>query len=225
MLQPAAGQEKFMTDQHATILAFDSAVTGGSVALIHQNIRYEATLRDAESQASQLVSLIEDQLNAAGIWYDALTCAAVTIGPGSFTGTRIALAVARTLQFSFPDLPIHRFTTLECLASSHLHQPQNLHAILKAGKGEVYYQPFKQLQPLADIALLKPDLTLDDGIIIGNATELLPASLTPRCTTPILPTASAMLDALLAGYQPPTRALKPLYIRAPDAKISSKAHI
>lgn len=80
------------------VLAFDCACAALSVAVLRQGAllasREEAM---ATGQAAGLAPMIEAVLAEAGVAARELSLVGVTIGPGSFTGIRIGLAMARGL--------------------------------------------------------------------------------------------------------------------------------
>ena len=212
-----------MTDS-STILAIETATPIGSVALLYNGQIAEQSFGKPHKQAAQLVPMVEQLLAEAGIAYADLGGLAITVGPGSFTGIRIGLAVARTIALSFPALTLYPFTTLECLASGYVIRGKAVTATLNAGKGELYVQSFAADGTASEHKLVAPD-TLLAGIeqyIVGNSETLLPDKLKGRLAAPDLPSAAAMLEAIQAGFVPQEREMTPLYIRKPDAEISTK---
>jgi len=217
---------------NSVILAIETSTSHSSVCLSINGGVSHAPLDTPESQAAALVPAIEGLLKHHHIWYGDITHLVTTIGPGSFTGIRIGLSVARTIAFCHPKVVVFPVTTLQCLAAGYTGNAPTIHAVLRAGKGEVYYQPFSvsntRRTPLSDIEIVKPDRLAalgPDAVIIGNAQDLLPESIHPQCTTPQQPQASDLILAL--GLIPDSQddGLRPLYIRPPDAKLPTKPYV
>lgn len=80
------------------VLAIESGGSTASVALIDPRgaLRY-ACAASGQSHSSQLLPLAHGLLDEAGINWDRLDGIAVCVGPGSFTGLRIACGVAQGL--------------------------------------------------------------------------------------------------------------------------------
>ena len=74
--------------------------------------RYEAM---TTGHAERLVGMIADVLRDAALGFDELNAIAVTVGPGTFTGTRVGVAAARALALA-GDLPIYTATSLAVMA-------------------------------------------------------------------------------------------------------------
>lgn len=169
-------------------------------------------LSEPNSQAAQLVSEIEALLNAHDIWYDDLDKLAITVGPGSFTGIRIGLAVARGIAFACPKLELVPVSSPEALIASDCSNLAQILTVMKAGKGDVYSQPYALTDGLwqaeGEIALCKPDALAQDADMIGNGIDGLCKELD----------ATMILAALDRVRREPREAV-PLYIRAPDAKL------
>ena len=80
------------------VLALDTALDACSVAIV----RGEQTLADLSErmqrgQAERLAPMVREAATQAGVAFPALDLVAVTTGPGSFTGVRIACGVAQGL--------------------------------------------------------------------------------------------------------------------------------
>lgn len=99
-------------------LGFDCATAACSVAVARGGVTLAAR-REAlvHGHAAILPPMIDSVLREAGLDYPALELLAVTVGPGSFTGIRIALAAARGLALAL-DLPLAGRTTFEALADA-----------------------------------------------------------------------------------------------------------
>ena len=99
----------------APVLAFDCACSGLSVAVLRDGAvlarRSEAM---ATGQSAALAPAIETALREAGVAPAELGLIAVTAGPGSFTGIRIGLAMARGLALAL-DVPLAACSTFDAV--------------------------------------------------------------------------------------------------------------
>jgi tRNA threonylcarbamoyladenosine biosynthesis protein TsaB len=131
------------------ILALDTATEACSVALLRSSGaalaqgeilgRYEEL---GKSHAQQILGMVEAVLAEAQTPLSTLDAIAASIGPGSFTGVRISVAVAQGLAFG-ANLPIVPVTTLEALALPALQDGEACAlACLDARMNEVYWGCF-----------------------------------------------------------------------------------
>lgn len=107
--------------------------------------------------------MIERALNFAGIGVKALTGIAVSKGPGSYTGLRIGVSVAKGLAFSH-NISLIGIPSLDALAMRALPEAQAGDTIVTAfnsRRNEVYlglYEAQQQaIHPLAAVASLKKE--------------------------------------------------------------------
>ena len=100
-----------------------------------------ATHDDQASPASSLLATrISALLREAGITPRALGALACGVGPGTFTGTRVALATAKGLAFALP-CPLFAVPTLAAVAGRAAVHGRVL-ALLDARRAEVYAAEF-----------------------------------------------------------------------------------
>ncbi|TPV97266.1 MAG: tRNA (adenosine(37)-N6)-threonylcarbamoyltransferase complex dimerization subunit type 1 TsaB [Myxococcales bacterium FL481] len=93
----------------------------------------------ANQASSQLVASIDGLLQRAGAARTQLTALACGTGPGTFTGSRVAVATAMGLAVGL-GLPIYAVSTLAGLAASG-GVDGTVWALLDARRGEVYGAP------------------------------------------------------------------------------------
>jgi tRNA threonylcarbamoyladenosine biosynthesis protein TsaB len=188
------------------ILAFDTATDLATSALVADG----ATLGERTTRPQSLLADVDALLAEASVVPADLTGIVVGTGPGSFTGTRIGLAVARGLALSL-ELPVAGVSTLEALA----HATEGAFPVVDARRGEVFVAG-----PLA----VRPDeLELPAGaILVGDGAcryrELFVArgaEVPPLDSGLHVPRAS--LHAALATAFGPADAVEPVYVREPDA--------
>ncbi|MEZ4979895.1 MAG: tRNA (adenosine(37)-N6)-threonylcarbamoyltransferase complex dimerization subunit type 1 TsaB, partial [Chitinophagales bacterium] len=102
----------------------------------------QESVLNTQSHASVLHDLIAKALLTAGKTWKDLDAIAVSSGPGSYTGLRIGMAVAKGFCFAL-DLPLILMDSLECLAhrASILQQDKDAIyiACMDSRKGEIYY--------------------------------------------------------------------------------------
>lgn len=146
---------------------------------------------------------------------------AVSLGPGSFTGARIGLAAARALALAW-EVPALGYPTLALIAAAARQQAgeQPLSVCTTGGHGQWFLQPFdEQGLPKGDLASLEPDAAIAacrEDLVAGSQAEALVAA--RGFGTAIAQWPDASCFALL----PPQLlepALRPIYGRAPDARL------
>jgi tRNA threonylcarbamoyladenosine biosynthesis protein TsaB len=133
------------------LLALDTSGTTARVGLFSADgARLAGGERTGQRHSAYLLPLCHDTLTAAGVSAAQLGALACGRGPGSFTGLRVGLAVAKGLALPF-DLPLALVSSLEALAIDLLAGPLRaapggerplLAPVIDAGKGEVYVQLF-----------------------------------------------------------------------------------
>lgn len=181
------------------LLAIDCSTTTASIALAVNGDIHSLSVAHGQ-QAALLVPTIDALLKEYGVGYAELGCILTTIGPGSFTGLRIALATVHGLALAH-GIPVKAITSLQSVAETV--DVEHFHVALNAGKGEFSVQEFYrkdgQVHAKSDIKLMKPD-ALPTDTISDRAPEA--ATLCRLADTlPELPLAQVL----------------PLYIRPPDA--------
>jgi tRNA threonylcarbamoyladenosine biosynthesis protein TsaB len=119
------------------LLALDTATQRIGIALHDgHSILSECTWVGNRRQSVELAPEVALTLRRAGITPRALSSVAVAIGPGSFTGLRIGLALAKGLSLAH-NLPLVGVPTLDILAWGQPRRDEPMLAILHAGRGRV----------------------------------------------------------------------------------------
>lgn len=121
------------------LLAIDTATRYLSVALHDGNaLLGEQTLYTANRHNTLLATSIQQMLDVAEVSIHSLTHLAVATGPGSYTGLRIGIALAKGMAAA-QGLPLIGVTTLDILAAAQVFQNtrSKLLAVVQAGRGRV----------------------------------------------------------------------------------------
>jgi tRNA threonylcarbamoyl adenosine modification protein YeaZ len=135
----------------------------------------------------------------------------VGTGPGSFTGTRIGLAVARGLALAL-DLPAAGVSTLDALAAA----AAGVLPVVDARRGEVFVPGPRAVAPDGLGASVCGVTCVGDGArryrsVLERAGAVVPPDASP------LHVPRASLHAALAVAFGPAEAILPVYGRVPDA--------
>jgi len=185
--------------------------------------------------AERLLPQVMEVMAEGGLEMADLDRLASTIGPGSFTGTRVALAAARGMALAL-DIPLIGITTLEAVAAGlPLGNGRARIAAFDARRGELYVQAFDGagLRALSDPGVFKVDAAATAVIaaaegrpieIVGTGAELLNDALVGQGVRAEVPEAKPHPDAavvarIAASLAIPALPPAPLYLRAPDAKL------
>jgi tRNA threonylcarbamoyladenosine biosynthesis protein TsaB len=217
------------------ILAADTALGACSCAVLEDSKEGFKVLAHRfvvmeRGHAEALAPMVQDAMHAAGLGFAGLDRLAVTVGPGTFTGQRVGLAFMRGLRIAL-NRPLNGVTTLaamaaQAMAETGLPEAAVLH---DARRDEVYYALYRgdqvliapSIAPLADACdAIRKTKAAGPFAVCGTAAD--PAL--PRLGGDAVAVAIHMPDALyvarLALAVPPSAtAPRPLYLRAPDAKL------
>ena len=191
--------------------------------------------------AAILVPMVDEVMRAAGTGLQALAGIAVGIGPGSFTGLRIALAAARGFGLALAR-PVIGITNFQA-AAANLPQdvrrgsvrqgsvrqahPGGILVLIDSRREEPYVASLDDdllfraaprfMTPLEIAVLIE---TVRPAIVTGDGLDLWPGDLPP--TTRRI-AAAADAEAILRLAADPSgrfgQKAAPLYLRAPDAAL------
>ena len=120
------------------VLGITTVGSPGGIALCVDGVVCGVDLeRDSIRYSRTLLKQIQAMLGANDKKLADLTAVAVCTGPGSFTGIRVGLAVARSLAFSL-QIPLVGVTAHAALRSSHRDCNERLAVVMDARRDEIY---------------------------------------------------------------------------------------
>ena len=100
-------------------LILDSATKILYVALVNDNkVLYEEYVEGKNDHAKNIVYKVDVALKAAGITADSLDEVIVGIGPGSYTGVRMAVTVGKMLAVFKKNIKLYSISTLKLMSSN-----------------------------------------------------------------------------------------------------------
>jgi tRNA threonylcarbamoyladenosine biosynthesis protein TsaB len=125
------------------LLALDTSTRLAGIALYdgERGLLAEHTWHSANRHTAELLPQVAALLAQAGVRPADLTAVAVALGPGSFTGLRVALAAGKGLALA-NGLALLGVPTLDAVAYPHQCQPTPVVALVQAGRGRVCWAPY-----------------------------------------------------------------------------------
>jgi tRNA threonylcarbamoyl adenosine modification protein YeaZ len=195
------------------VLALDTSTVVNVGLARGDQVLATATVADPMAHVEQLMPLVSECVDAAGIRMADLEQLIVGLGPGPFTGLRVGVVTAQVLSFAL-DLELRGVCSLDVLAAQFVAASRGEFVVATdARRREVYWARYgpgggRLEQPRVSRPIDVPPLP-----VIGPAADIyadqLQAVSGPRAMDPaMLATASPMLPD--AGHEP-------LYLRHPDA--------
>jgi len=220
------------------VLAIDTALANCAAAVLDDGAAsacFETCGEEiGRGHAEKLMEMIGTVMAESSTAFSDLDRIVVTVGPGSFTGLRVGLSVARGFGLVL-DKPVVGITTLAAIARSCA--PSDFAApflVALTGKGdEVYCQQFDAqgepvgeagVRTLSDLASTLPHGMRFAGSAAGSVAQAAGADdsrVLSKCPYPGI-RAVAELGVLAA---PQRASPSPLYLRPPDATPQTKGRI
>lgn len=125
------------------LLAIDTSTHYLNIALHNgQQLLAEHTWYSANQHSVELSPAIESMLAKSGVTPHDLTAIAIAQGPGSFTGLRIGMAVAKALAQAL-NIPLIPVKTFDILATATPYFRGSLYVAVQAGRGRVLVQRYR----------------------------------------------------------------------------------
>jgi tRNA threonylcarbamoyladenosine biosynthesis protein TsaB len=209
------------------ILVLDASTPITTVALAQEagrEVRAEISV-SARGASEVLLPAVHAVLNLAGEELASVERLLVGVGPGTFTGIRIAAATARALSMA-TGAALSKNSTLAALAAPALSCHADVLGVLDARRGQVFAQRFSGAGPATEISCAKPEDLLAEGapLVVGDGAVryrhvLSELGRIPPDDSP-LHRVTATGHVLSADLTPVEAArLVPLYVREPDAEV------
>ena len=217
------------------ILALDTTARAGSCAVLREGgvaVEYvgDASRELAVRLPKELVAVLE----RTGATLTEVDAFAVATGPGSFTGLRIGIATMQGIAFAMgkPLIGISAFDALAAIAGQTGPTIQ-VATWVDAWRGDVFaaLYPIGRLPELP--VVMKPNVLLErlrgvPTLFIGDGAARYAdlvgseggpsAAIADPVTPPLAGTIARLaLAAYLGGNRPGPQAIRPLYVRRPDA--------
>lgn len=125
------------------ILGMDTSSRAASVAIWRDGVLLgEVLINDKRTHSQKLMPMLENLLELSDIKINDIDLVAVCLGPGSFTGIRIAVATVKAFAH-VKNLPIIGVNSLESLAYSMYEADSLIVPILDAQASNVYTATYK----------------------------------------------------------------------------------
>ena len=169
-----------------------------------------AAVTDSRAHAERQMPLVVSTLAESGRTLAEVGQLVVGVGPGPFTGLRVGVVTAHTLGFVL-GVPVRGVCSLDAVAAGYDSSEGEFLALSDARRKEVYWARYaadgtRLAGPFVTTVAELPDLpvTGPGAALAGGASEALDGGL-----------------LALAGLTLPDVGLSPLYLRRPDAEVST----
>jgi len=213
------------------VLALDTTTAAGSAAVAEDgNVVELAPIDPSAPVATQVPGVLAALLDRQRMALADIDVFAVATGPGSFTGLRIGIAAMQGLALARhkPLIGVSAFDALAALAAA-----PRVGVWIDAWRGEVYVAWYEQGRQVGAAAVLPADAALQDmppgavpdGIVfVGDGA----VKYRPRIPHPVIDPTPLLAGAVAReawararrGETPPPHAIRPLYVRRPDAELA-----
>jgi tRNA threonylcarbamoyladenosine biosynthesis protein TsaB len=217
------------------VLAVETSSLAGGVALLDdERLIAEYVLDVSVTHSERLMAAVDQVLGDARWTPRMLDALAVAVGPGSFTGLRIAVGTVKGLALAL-GVPIAAVPTLDAMAAALPWVALPVCPVLDARKGEVYASLYRwdgegmrrewdylALAPDALAARLRePVILLGDGAATVRSPHARAVPSPRRVPSPACVGALG-LHRLRRGDTVAAAALEPIYLRPSEAELKRR---
>ena len=218
------------------ILAFECSTDYGSVGLaLGDGRRFISRFEIARAHGKILMPMTDELFKRAGAERERLGLVVVSLGPGSYTGLRVAVAAAQGLALALA-IPCAGFETAEVVAGNIEPSARPLAVLIDIRGDEVFFRPFKadsvRWRPCEPSVVTKPKALcekLERGVLLAGSGVVAYREIFEKAGFEVAPekTACPQADVLLnlamearqrGALIDPAR-LAPLYARPSYAEI------
>ena len=206
------------------VLAIETATHRGSVAVVEgRTALATASHTTPNAHGEKILPLIEQALAEVGWGSGTIDRVAVGVGPGSFTGVRVGIALAQGIAQGL-DVPVIGVCSLEAMALSvPPAEPGTRWSLLDARRDEVFAAAYDaegrercapRLVPRREVrALVSSPPT---NVVVGAVAAELDLD-APMYRSASTDWPDAVSTAAIATNREPGAPVQPIYVRAADA--------
>ncbi|MGJ3507837.1 tRNA (adenosine(37)-N6)-threonylcarbamoyltransferase complex dimerization subunit type 1 TsaB [Enemella sp. A6] len=207
----------------ALTLAIDTSITVAVGIARGDEVLAEQTVDDTRAHVEQLMPSITAAAQRAGVALTELNRVVVGLGPGPFTGLRVGIVTAQTIAAA-TGAELHGVCTLDALAAQAVAEwdetgepvPAEFLTTIDARRKELYWARYDASGTRLTDPVVGPPVDLPDVPVLGPGALVYPDLLVSRATG-LAPGRLAVL-----GPRLPAAGTEPLYLRRPDATVSTK---
>ncbi len=190
-------------------ILLDSSNTSLTVGLAKDDILLESISYEAwQTQSEHMIPELDKLLNKYSVERNQISDVVVAIGPGSYTGVRIAITIAKTIAAVLP-VKVYTISSLRCQKDSK--NPSI--CVINARSGRSYFGVYEDDKVLVEDMILTNDKVLEyiaehkDFVVCGNASYLGVEGKQPDIARELL-----SLKKVVAPVSDPL-AIKPVYMK------------
>lgn len=197
----------------STILALDTSTVVAAGIAVDGRIVATARVEDSRAHAEELMPLVNHVLAEAGIALADVDALVAGVGPGPFTGLRVGVVTATTLA-EVLGVPVRGACSLDAIATAWASDgaPDDFVVASDARRKEVYWARYDASGRRVDGPHVTAPAEVPALPLAGPGASLIGEPAGPQA-----------LDAgWLAAADLPDAGLEPLYLRRPDAEVSTK---
>lgn len=194
------------------ILTLDTSTVVEAALVADGVILAAGRVDDARAHAEELAPLVQRVLGEAGHALSDLTGIVVGVGPGPFTGLRVGVATGTTLA-EVLGIPVTGACSLDAVAAAWAARgaPEDFVVVSDARRKEVYWARYDASGRRGDGPHVTAPADVPALPLAGPGAHLVGE-----------PSGPTTLDAAWLAVTPlPDAGLEPLYLRRPDAEVST----
>ena len=133
-----------MSDQEL-LLILETTGFRGSVAIFRgEQCLRKSILSENQRTAEHLIPEIQKAFTAENLKISQIKAIGIANGPGSFTGLRIGVTVAKTLAYAIPDCKLLAVNTLYAIARGIQCEPGPIVVVMDAQRKQLFYSCFEK---------------------------------------------------------------------------------
>ncbi|HDQ03534.1 MAG TPA: tRNA (adenosine(37)-N6)-threonylcarbamoyltransferase complex dimerization subunit type 1 TsaB [Deltaproteobacteria bacterium] len=123
-------------------LAFDTSAKTAAVALLkNKEIIYDKIIRTQMTHSEVILPQINEAMEKSGVNISEVDLFACSLGPGSFTGLRVAVSTLKGMILALSK-PAVGVSSLAALALNIINTDKLICSVIDAGRGQVYTSLF-----------------------------------------------------------------------------------
>lgn len=175
----------------------------------------ESFISDLLLKSDLILASVEQILKENNLSLDNLSAVAVNIGPGSFTGLRVGVTIAKGLSI-VKNIPVISYTSFEAIIAN-LRRDEKNPVIVLEGFSDYYYIKHKKEECLEKSDIVEILEKTQNSVLCNEkvAKNLNFAKFQPINTLPFNAVKAKMLDNQFTSVND----LEPVYLRASQAEI------